>query len=290
MLEPVPSRWLVPFEKRFDVTKAPTRPPSHAPRKHALQDDLDRTLRKLSDEQRKLVADDRRSLLVVVQGLDAAGKDGTIRAITSGLDAAGCRVTSFKAPSAEELDHDFLWRVHHAAPERGTIGIFNRSHYEEVLVVRVQPSILAAQRLPDLPRRGPWDERFDSIRDLERHLARNGTSVIKFWLHVSREEQRKRFLDRIEEKQSRWKFSADDVDKARSRPAYLEACSAMLSETSRPWAPWYCVPADDKHYLRATVADVMLRSLKAMKLRWPEPAAAQLASMKQLEKELERDE
>ena len=290
MLPPTQSPWLVPFDGKFDASRAPTEP-DDAPGKKKLEARLRKVLDELFEEQRKLMAQDRHALLVVIQALDAGGKDGTIRAITRGLDSTGCRVISFKAPSSEELDHDFLRRVHRVAPERGTIGIFNRSHYEEVLIVRVQPELLAAQRLPDgKAGKALWECRYRSIREFEAHLARSGTTIRKFWLNVSKEEQRRRFIDRIEERQSRWKFSASDLDKRRQRPEYLEAYSEALAETSRPEAPWYAVPADDKPYMRLTIAEILLDTLKSMKLTWPKPSKEDLAEMRRVKAELQADE
>lgn len=290
MIDPTPSPWLVPFEGKFDAKSAPCAPPSGGPAKAELQERLEGVLEELFREQRKLMAQDQHALLVVFQGVDACGKDGTTRAITRGLDAAGCRVHSFKVPSHEELDHDFLWRINRVMPERGTLGLFNRSHYEEVLVVKVEPDLLKHQRLPDgEPTKEFWDGRYSSIRDFERHAARNGTTIRKFWLNVSRDEQRQRFLERIEEKESRWKFSADDIRKREQRPAYLEAFGDALSETSRPWAPWYAVPADSKPYLRLTVAEILLKTLKAMDLKWPTPSKADRDEMLRIQKQLESD-
>ena len=291
MAEHVPSPWLVPFEGRFDASRARSTPPSKAPGGKRLEKRLEDVLGELLDEQRKLMAQNRRSLLVVMQGLDACGKDGTIRALSPGLDGSGCRVTSFKNPSSEELDHDFLWRLQKAVPERGSVGIFNRSHYEEVLIVKVQPEILEGQRLPDTrPTKTFWANRYESILDFEKHLARNGTTILKLWFNVSKDEQRKRFLDRIEESDSHWKFSADDVRKRHDRPAYLDAFSDALSATSRPWAPWYALPADDKPYLRLAVAELMLDALKGMELEWPKPSKDEMKEMKRLQKELMSDE
>jgi PPK2 family polyphosphate:nucleotide phosphotransferase len=208
--------------------------------------------------------------LLVFQAMDAAGKDGAIRAVMRGVDPAGCEVTAFKQPSSEELDHDFLWRAVRRLPERGRIGIFNRSYYEEVLVVRVHPEYLGGQRLP-----GPveparlWQERFESIRQLERHLARSGTVVVKFWLNVSAGEQKKRFLSRLDEPEKNWKFNEGDVAEAKHWKDYMAAYQAALAATSRPWAPWYAVPADDKDFARRAVAEVIVETLQRMKPEFP---------------------
>lgn len=271
MFEAVPSPYLVPFDGSFGIEDTRTTPPKDAPDTDELREELTRLVEELSDLQRNLYAEDRRAMLAVFQALDAAGKDGTIRAVTTGVSPAGFQVHSFRRPSTEELDHDFLWRTSRRLPERGRIGIFNRSYYEEVLVVRVHPELLDAQRIPDDASDGElWDQRFESIRDHELHLARNGTAIVKFWLHVSGEEQRERFLSRIDEPEKNWKFSEADVREREYRLAYLEAYEAALRATSRPWAPWYAIPADDKPYMRWCVADIMVRSLRTMS---PHPPA-----------------
>ncbi|MDP2313401.1 MAG: polyphosphate kinase 2 family protein [Pseudomonadota bacterium] len=278
------SRWRVPFDESFRVKRAPT---------HHVFTDAEARLAvasaRLDKLQRKLYADDRYSLLLVFQAMDAAGKDGTIRAVMRGVDPAGCHVTAFKQPSKEELDHDFLWRVARALPERGRIGIFNRSHYEEVLVVRVHPEFLDSQRLP---RREPdlFEERYDSIRDMERHLYRNGTIVLKFWLNVSRDEQRRRFLDRIDDPDARWKFAAGDVEERGHWDAYMDAYQQALNATSRPWAPWYAVPADDKATMRAIVAETVVKTLEALPLKWPRPDKEEEAEMARLRVLLEAED
>jgi PPK2 family polyphosphate:nucleotide phosphotransferase len=203
--------------------------------------------------------------------MDAAGKDGTIRATTSGVNPAGFQVFSFKAPSKEELDHDFLWRLNRALPERGRIGIFNRSHYEEVLVLRVHPEYLESQRI-DVPNNlgELWTERFASICDWEKHLAQNGTAIVKFFLHVSRDEQARRFLRRLDTPAKNYKFSANDVAQRDHWESYMNAYEETLNGTSREHAPWYAIPADNKPFMRMTVADIIVRTLKAMNLKYPE--------------------
>jgi PPK2 family polyphosphate:nucleotide phosphotransferase len=270
---------------------APTSPPKDKPDKERLKERLDKAVARMAEGQAKLYADDRYALLLVFQAMDAAGKDGTIKAVTTGLNPTGCQVFSFKAPSAEELDHDFLWRINRSLPERGRIGVFNRSHYEEVLVVRVHPEFLGGQKLP----RGDagkdlWQERYDSIRDLERHLARNGTAVLKFFLNVSKDEQRGRFLDRIEEQKANWKFSARDVAERGHWDAYMKAYEEALSETSRPWAPWYAIPADSKSFMRTTVAEIVADTLDALPLRYPVVPKEEMARMKEMRAKLESGE
>jgi PPK2 family polyphosphate:nucleotide phosphotransferase len=233
--------------------------------------ELEDDIQKLMKLQDVLYAQDRYALLIVIQGMDAAGKDSAIKHIMSGVNPQGCRVTSFKAPSAEELDHDYLWRSMKAAPERGTIGIFNRSHYEEVLVVRVQPELLQKQKLPPSALKGDvWKKRFKDIACYERYLANNGILVLKFFLHVSRAEQKRRFLQRIDQPDKNWKFSADDIEKRADWKAYLKAYEDMLGRTSKPWAPWYVIPADHKWFSRAAIARIVVETLEGLKLRYPE--------------------
>lgn len=279
-----PHPYLVPFDGDFTVAAASTRPASGELVKGVLKEKLQRSVRKLGDLQRVLYADDRYSLLLVFQAMDAAGKDGTIRKVLSGVNPAGCQVFSFKKPSSLELDHDFLWRTAKRLPERGRIGVFNRSYYEEVLVVRVHPEILNYQRLPyqdaDI-----WQQRLHSIAEHEAHLARNGTIILKFWLNVSRDEQKARFLSRLDEPEKNWKFSSGDVRERGHWEAYMEAYQNALNATSRPWAPWYAIPADNKHYMRATVAGIVENTLAGLGLRYPTVGAearAQFAEMREI--------
>ena len=225
---------------------------------------LEEQVDELSSLQRLHYASNRYALLLIFQGMDAAGKDGAIRHVMSGVNPQGCQVFSFKQPSAEELEHDFLWRTTRRLPERGRIGIFNRSYYEEVLVVRVHPEILSSQRLPDeLPDAETiWKDRYRSIVDLEEHLHRNGTRIIKFFLHLSKDEQRKRFLDRIDEPEKNWKFSLADVRERKSWSLYMQAYEACLSATSTAAAPWYVVPADDKKNARLIVSQIHPRCVQ----------------------------
>lgn len=239
----------------------------------------------LSAMQSKLYADNRYALLLIFQAIDAAGKDGAIKHVMSGVNPQGCQVFSFKHPSAEELDHDFLWRTTRCLPEQGKIGIFNRSYYEEVLIARVHPEILAAQGLPEsaLKDKKLWQHRYDSITDLEKHLDRNGTKVIKFFLHLSKEEQRKRFLDRIDTPEKNWKFSAADLAERQKWDGYQRAYEACLSATSTRESPWYVVPADDKPNARLIISQVVLDALGGLKMAYPKLDAAQkkdLAAMR----------
>jgi PPK2 family polyphosphate:nucleotide phosphotransferase len=290
IIEPFASPYRVPFDGGFRVADAPTRPPKdQRGKKHrkAHEKALEDTVERMRVLQRALQAFDSHALLLVFQAMDAAGKDGTIRAVMSGINPAGCQVSSFKAPSAEELDHDFLWRVNKALPERGRIGIFNRSHYEEVLVVRVHPEYLAGQRIPNPPDLETlWAERFESIRDFERHLARNGTVIVKFWLNVGRDEQRDRFLDRIDEPEANWKFNPGDVAERKLWDRYMAAYESALNETSRPWAPWYAIPADDKRFMRRTVAEIVLKTLEAIDPKYPTVSAEEREEMLRYREEL----
>jgi len=291
LFEPVDSPYLVRWDRKFSVDKAHTAPPDDAPGKKKLVERLDEAVARIGAAQQKLYADDRYGVLLVFQAMDAAGKDGTIRAVLTGVNPAGCQVFCFKAPSAEELDHDFLWRIYRDLPERGRIGVFNRSHYEEVLVVRVHPEFLGGQKLPRGEDRDKfWEERYDSIRGLEQHLARNGTVVLKFWLNVSRDEQKKRFLDRIEKSEANWKFSVRDVSERERWDQYMKAYEDALEATSRPWAPWYAIPADDKPFMRATIAEIVADTLDALPLRFPEVDREEREKMAALRKKLEKGE
>lgn len=236
---------------------------------------LEKGVAQLADLQDRLYACDKWSVLLIFQAMDAAGKDGVIKHVMSGLNPQGCQVFSFKAPSAEELDHDFLWRCQKRLPERGRIGIFNRSYYEETLVVRVHPELLANQKLPsELVGKKIWKERFQDIRAFERHLARNGTVVRKFFLHVSKAEQKKRFLERIDQPEKNWKFSAADVRERGYWDAYMEAYEDMIRHTATPDAPWYVVPADNKWFTRIVVASAVIETLASLKLAYPEVPAS----------------
>ncbi len=250
---------------------------------------LQKDLSCLSSLQEVLYAQNRYSLLLIFQAMDAAGKDSVIKHVMSGINPQGCQVYGFKAPSHEELDHDFLWRCLKCLPERGRIGIFNRSYYEEVLIVRVHPQFLDAQHLPPMNGRDIWKERYEDINCVERYLARNGTVILKFFLNVSREEQKQRFLRRIEEPEKHWKFSAKDVAEREHWKDYMDAYESMLNHTSTEWAPWYVIPADRKWFTRAAVADIITSRLEKLDLHFPritEEGRQQLAAAKvALEKE-----
>jgi PPK2 family polyphosphate:nucleotide phosphotransferase len=291
MFEAVESPYLVPFNGRFNRAKSPTLPSDDVAGKKALRKRLEKLTDELRDLQHILYAHDRHAILLVFQAMDAAGKDGTIRAVMNGVNPAGCQVYSFKQPSAEEQDHDFLWRTARSLPERGRIGIFNRSYYEEVLVVRVHPDYLDGQQLPrNVNRKRIWQDRLTSIADHEQHLAKNGTVVLKFWLNVSRDEQRQRFMSRLDEPEKNWKFSSGDVRERGFWDDYMKAYQAALRATSRPWAPWYAIPADNKPYMRVCVADIVVRSLRALDLHYPKVDARERARFDEMRSLLQSED
>ena len=288
LFEPVKNPFLV--DDSFVISKAPTefeRDPGKAPNVEALEKAVD----KLTKLQGKLYAHDRYSVLLVFQAMDAAAKDGTIKAVMSGVNPQGCEVTSFKAPSAEELDHDFLWRCQRSLPERGRIGIWNRSHYEEVLVVRVHPEFLEHQKLPTIPEDldDLWKDRYESISQAEKHWARNGCVILKFFLHVSQKEQHKRFYDRVTDPDANWKFNSGDLAESKRWDDYMTAYQQALRATSKPYAPWYAIPADSKSYMRRAVAEIIVETLERLPIAYPKPdeeeRAAIVAAREQLEEE-----
>ena len=241
---------------------------------------------RLAEYQDILYAQDSQALLVIFQALDAAGKDSAIKHVMSGVNPQGTQVFAFKGPSAEELDHDFLWRCHKALPERGRIGIFNRSYYEETIVVRVHPEFLAGQRLPELSgKEDLWKQRFEQINEFERYLVRNGTQILKFFLNVSKEEQRQRFLARLNTPEKNWKFSLGDVSERRHWDDYQKAFDEVFNHTSTKWAPWYVIPADHKWFTHVAIADLIVAKLKSMNLKYPTVTKAhrtELAEAKRL--------
>lgn len=282
------SAFLVPFDGSFRVDHAPTTA-DETDRRHPKKR-LKAAVRQLDALQRVLHANRTWSVLLIFQGMDASGKDSTIRAVMSGLSPTGCQVSNFKKPTRTELVHDFLWRTTKSLPERGRIGVFNRSQYEEVLVVRVHPEILTSQCLP----RGDdcnafWQERLESIRDQERHLARNGVLVLKFWLNVSKKEQKNRFLSRLDEPAKNWKFNPDDVAERKFWEQYIRAYEDALNATSRPWAPWYAIPADSKPVMRAAVAEILVAALAALRMEYPEPGAGALLGFAEARAKLEEE-
>jgi PPK2 family polyphosphate:nucleotide phosphotransferase len=245
---------------------------------------------RLAGLQETLYADNRYAVLVILQGMDAAGKDGAIRHVMSGVNPQGCHVTSFKAPSEEELDHTYLWRVQKALPPRGTIGIFNRSHYEEVLVVRVHDEILSAQRLPPEARgKSVWRNRYADINSFERHLTRNGTIVMKFFLNISYDEQRRRFIERIDQPEKHWKFSPRDVKERAYWKQYQKSYEEMLEATSTKWAPWWVVPADNKWFARLMVSEIIAMQLEQLDLFPPVVSPDRVVEMQSLRERLLKD-
>ena len=237
--------------------------------RHALARCVDR----LADLQERLYAQDQWGVLVIFQAMDAAGKDGAISHVMSGVNPQGCQVFSFKAPSAEELDHDFLWRTSKCLPERGRIGIFNRSYYEETLVVRVHPPILAAQRLPkEVVTKSIWEERLEDIASFERYFVRQGYLILKFFLHVSKEEQKKRFLARLDEPEKNWKFALGDVREREHLDAYMKAYEQTIRATAAPHAPWFVVPADHKWFTRLVISETLVAAIEGLDLAWPKSA------------------
>ena len=296
MIEAVKTPYLIEENSRFIIADALSAPPESDLIKSLLKKELKHLRRELAELQHQLFAEDKNALLLVFQAMDAAGKDSTIRAVLSGVNPAGCHVSSFKKPSTEELDHDFLWRSAKRLPERGKIGVFNRSYYEETLVVRVHPEYLRYQRLADLPSdlgedkmAGFWQQRFDSICEHEKHLARNGTIVIKFWLNVSREEQKARFLSRLNDPEKYWKFDSGDLKERARWGDYMDAYQAALNATSKSWAPWYAIPADNKLFMRVEVARTIVETLKAMNPSFPTVDDKEVASFKEMRRQLNNE-
>ncbi len=277
----------VPFDGTFDLAAAPTAFPGERLSKKHARKALRREVARIHELQRCLYAQDRYAVLLVFQAMDAAGKDSTIRAVMTGINPAGCQVFSFKKPSTLELDHDFLWRSARRLPERGRIGVFNRSYYEEILVVRVHPELLHHQRIPNgEPTPEFWEERIQSIREHEAHLARNGTVILKFWLNVSQREQKRRFLDRLEHPRKHWKFSSADIEESRHWSAYMAAYQEALRGTSRPWAPWYAIPADHKPSMRIEVARLVADALSSLDLAYPKPPPRERQRFDEFRKQL----
>jgi len=275
--------------EKVSLKKRPTQVKPFYGSKEEYQEHLDQHVQQLSEQQERLYANDSYALLLIFQAMDAAGKDGAIKHVMSGINPQGCEVFSFKHPSAEDLDHDFLWRTTTRLPERGRIGIFNRSYYEEVLIVRVHPEILQAEQLPNglKEEKDIWRDRFRSIVDLEAHLHRNGTRMVKFYLHISKEEQRKRFLERIDNPEKNWKITQADIDERKFWKEYMDAFEECLSETSTKHAPWYVVPADDKKEARLIVSQVVLDTLKGLKLQYPETTPEHQQELQKIRRQLE---
>ena len=287
MFKATKNSYRVPVDGRFKLSGTSTTPPENSDSKKKLEKKLNSLIEEMGELQNTLYAHNQHSLLLIFQAMDAAGKDGTIRAVMSGINPSGCQVHAFKQPSSKELDHDFLWRTSRCLPERGCIGIFNRSYYEEALVVRVHPGYLKYQHLPhseQLNTQQFWEQRFQSIRDHEQHLARNGTVVLKFWLNVSKEEQRQRFLSRLNEPEKHWKFSSKDVEERQHWDQYMDAYQQVLANSSRSWAPWYAIPADNKAYMRVCVAKIIVKTLKSLKLEYPKLSQEEYAKFSEMRK------
>jgi PPK2 family polyphosphate:nucleotide phosphotransferase len=249
-------------------------------------DKLKQGVKKLANLQDKLSAQDTYSVLVIFQALDAAGKDGTIKHVMSGINPQGCSVHSFKAPSTEELDHDYLWRCAKRLPERGRIGIFNRSYYEEVLIVRVHPELLEKQHLPTKASPKLWEQRFEEINNFEKYLVQNGTMIIKFFLNISKEEQKRRFLERIENPDKNWKFSSQDIVERQYWKNYMKAYEECFNHTSTKWAPWYIIPADYKPFARLAVSEIISSKLKEIDPEYPKLSKQQLKQLKSAKDQL----
>jgi len=278
----------VPPGEKITLKEWPTLVKSYYKSKKQYHHYLKEGVEELSELQRLHYASNRHALLLIFQAMDAAGKDGAIRHVMSGVNPQGCQVFSFKQPSSEELEHDFLWRTTRRLPERGRIGIFNRSYYEEVLIVRVHPELLFGQQLPQdlIIGNAVWEGRFRSIVDLEAHLHRNGTRILKFFLHLSKDEQHKRFLDRIDEPDKNWKFCMADVNERERWDDYMEAYEKCLGATSTETAPWHVVPADDKHNARLIVSQIILDTLKGLHMTYPKADKARRKELKKIRKEL----
>jgi len=294
MIKALNTPYLISPESNFKVADAETASPEDTDLiKSQLKKELKKLRKEIGELQHCLFAEDKNSLLLVFQAMDAAGKDSTIRAVLSGVNPAGCHVSSFKKPSTQELDHDYLWRSAIRLPERGRIGVFNRSYYEETLVVRVHPNYLQYQRLADLPDdlsenglSSFWADRFESINDHEKHLARNGTVIIKFWLNVSKDEQKKRFLSRLNEPEKHWKFDSGDLKERALWDDYMHAYEQVLNGTSTDHAPWYAIPADDKLFMRVEVARTIVATLKAMNPQFPDVDKDELAQFDEMREQL----
>ena len=282
-----PNDWQVPFDQSFKIDQAPSSPPKDIATKKQLKKELKKANDRLYDLQRVLYAHNRYSVLLVFQAMDAAGKDSTIRTVMRGVNPAGCQVFSFKQPSSEELEHDFLWRSALRLPERGRIGIFNRSYYEEVLVVRVHPEYLGSQNLVgETDTQQFWNHRMQSILDHEAHLARNGTVVLKFWLNVSKKEQKQRFLERLDNPEKNWKFSSSDLNERQFWDQYMQSYQSLLNETSCSHAPWYAIPADNKPYMRLQVANTIITTIESLDIHYPEAKDKDLERFEEMRNQL----
>ncbi len=285
------SPYLIDPDSHFDLAESLTTPDRENVSNGFLKTELKQYRKLLGDLQHKLYAEDKRSVLLVFQAMDAAGKDSTIRSVMKGVNPTGCEVYSFKKPSSKELDHDFLWRTTKSMPERGRIGIFNRSYYEETLVVRVHPEYLNYQRLPDLPNdlNDFWEQRFESINALEKHMTLNGTIILKFWLNVSKAEQKRRFLSRLDEPHKHWKFSSADITERGHWNEYMHAYEETIRATSTSHAPWYAIPADNKKYMRMIVAKIIVETLQSLDPKYPEVSEKERSQFDQMRAKLESE-
>jgi PPK2 family polyphosphate:nucleotide phosphotransferase len=276
--------------KDHDPSWAGDKDVSKSDRKEYAEKVLSEDVTSLADAQGMLYAADQWSILVVLQAMDAAGKDGIIKHVMSGVNPQGCQIFSFKQPSSEELDHDFLWRCMVRLPERGKIGIFNRSYYEEVLVVKVHPEFLAAQRIPEADiNKDFWADRYEDINNFEKHLTRNGTKIVKFFLNISKEEQRERFLDRIDDPDKNWKISPSDIKEREHWDEYMDAFEKCIEATSTDWAPWYVIPSNHKWVSRALVAKILVETINSLGLKYPEVNAEKMKAIEAAKKQLEKE-
>ena len=286
----VDNQYLVSFDNSFSIANTSTKPPKDNQGEKKNEKESKKLKKELRDLQDVLYAHNKHAVLCIFQAIDAAGKDSTIRAVTSGINPAGFQVFSFKAPSKEELEHDFLWRTSNRLPERGRIGIFNRSYYEEVLVVRVHPEFLKYQQLPQFSdTKSFWEKRYESIRNHEKHLSNSGIVILKFWLNVSKEEQKNRFIRRINKPEKNWKFSAGDLEERKHWNQYQSAFEEALNATSRPWAPWYAIPADDKPFMRLSVASILAQQLKKLNMNYPTLSKKEQSELQKYKIELENE-
>ncbi len=276
-------------EGRVSLKDFETEGGSGLSKKKTVNEHMPANIKKMADLQERLYSENRHALLVVLQAMDAAGKDGTIKHVMTGLNPQGTQVVSFKAPSSEELDHDYLWRINKALPRRGEIGIFNRSHYEDVLVARVHDLVKGSQLPEELVTPDIWKKRYRQIRDFERYLSENGVKVVKIFLHISRDEQRRRLLDRINQPEKNWKFNAGDIDERRYWDQYQKAYEHLLGSTSTPEAPWYVVPADKKWFARYLVSEIVLKALEEIDPQFPELSEKERAQLDECRAILEAD-
>lgn len=285
-------KFLVPENSKLKLSEHATDFTGDYTDKKLAEKDLEKNVKKLSDLQEVLYADNRHALLIIFQAMDAAGKDGAIKHVMSGLNPQGVHVSSFKQPSAEELDHDYLWRSMKQLPERGRIGIFNRSYYEDVLIVRVHPQILQSNSMPEKILNDPhiWKHRFNQIKNFEDYLAQNGIHTLKFFLHISKAEQKERFLARIEEPEKNWKFSATDAKERQHWDKYMDAYSDAIENTSTKNAPWYVVPADKKWFTRLAISEVIIKKMESLNLEYPKVSEVHMQSLQEAKAMLESED